>query len=115
MSTHGVSFPADAAGERSTTSVARDVVADALRAVDAVGTDAAARETAWRSRYLLHFRRLVEAGLPNAEAWHAIADAGLGAVRVAWSWPATRGDRPLASLADEPRARSSTRSRCVAG
>ena len=105
MTTHGVSFPADATGERSTTSVARDVVADALRAVEPVGADAAARETAWRSRYLLHFRRLVEAGLPDADAWNAIADAGLDGVRRRMVVAADDGDRPLASLADAPARR----------
>ena len=55
-------------------------MADALRPVDPVGR-AVDGETAWRSRYLLHFRRLVEAGLPSAEAWGAIADAGLASLR----------------------------------
>ena len=76
------------------------MVADALRAVDPVGADAAARETAWRSRYLLHFRRLVEAGLPSPAAWHAIADAGLDGVRRRLVVAGDDGDRPLASLAD---------------
>ena len=79
--THGVSFAAQADGRRSTTTTGREVVADALRAVDPVGALGAEQETAWRSRYLLHFRRLVEAGLATPEAWLAIADAGLDAVR----------------------------------
>ncbi len=106
--THGVSFPADPDsrdGERSTTAIGRAVVADALRTVDPLGADAAARETAWRSRYLLHFRRLVEAGLPSRDAWCAIADAGLDAVRRRMVVAADDGDRPLASLADAPSAR----------
>ena len=115
VTTHGVSFPVDATGERSTTSVARDVVADALRAVDPVGADAAARETAWRSRYLLHFRRLVEAGLPSADAWHAIADAGLDA-RTPPPGRGRRRGRPPAGVPGR-RARDETarhRSRCAA-
>jgi hypothetical protein len=106
MSTHGVSFAVDETGDRSTTAVARDVVADALRAVDLVGADAAARETAWRSRYLLHFRRLVEAGLPDAGAWHAVADAGLDGVRRRMVVASDDGDLPLTSLADAPGTRS---------
>jgi hypothetical protein len=105
VTTHGVSFPADETGDRSTTALARDVVADALRAVDPVGADAAARETAWRGRYLLHFRRLVEAGLPDAAAWNAIADAGLDGVRRRMVVAADDGDRPWASLADAPATR----------
>ncbi|RYP87791.1 hypothetical protein EKO23_05245 [Nocardioides guangzhouensis] len=79
--THGVSFAARADGRRSTTATGREVVADALRAVDPVGALGAEQETAWRSRYLLHFRRLVEAGLASPDAWLSIADAGLDAVR----------------------------------
>ena len=79
--THGVSFAAQADGRRSTTTVGREVVADALRGVDPVGALGAEQETAWRSRYLLHFRRLVEAGLAGPEAWLSVADAGLDAVR----------------------------------
>ena len=77
---HGVSFAAGSDGQRPTTGTARGVVADALRAVDPVGARAVDHETAWRSRYLQHFRRLVEAGLGTPEAWWSIADAGLAAV-----------------------------------
>jgi hypothetical protein len=77
---HGVSFAVGPDGTRSTTSTGRAVVADALRAVDPVGARSAEHETAWRSRYLQHFRRLVEAGLTTPEAWCSIAEAGLAAV-----------------------------------
>ncbi|HEY5881173.1 MAG TPA: hypothetical protein VIU11_19830 [Nakamurella sp.] len=78
--TPGVAFPAAADGTRSTTSTGRDIVADALRAADPVGARAVENETAWRSRYLQHFRRLVEAGVDTPAAWLTIADAGLAAV-----------------------------------
>jgi hypothetical protein len=87
VTTHGVLFPETAHGERPTTAVAREVVADALRSVDPVGADAAERETAWRGRYLLHFRRLVEAGLPTPDAWCA-TDPGSG------SWARWRSAGP---------------------
>jgi hypothetical protein len=74
---HGLVFPSDADGRRSTTAAGRAVVADALRAADPVGARAADRETAWRSGYLLHFRRLVEAGLGSPEDAVGIARAGL--------------------------------------
>ena len=77
---HGVSFVVGPGGDRSTTSTGRGVVADALGAVDPVGARSVEHETAWRSRYLHHFRRLVEAGLGTPEAWWSIADAGLVAV-----------------------------------
>ena len=35
------------------------------------------RATDWRSDYLAHFRRLVEAGLPDPKSWLAVAESGL--------------------------------------
>ena len=78
---HGISFPTAADGSRPTSQVAREVVADALRPVDPLGARAAEQETAWRSRYLLHFRRLVEAGPGDARGVAAGRGAGLDAVR----------------------------------
>ncbi|WP_457205384.1 hypothetical protein [Nocardioides sp. P5_C9_2] len=98
--THGVSFPADADGRRSTTRAGRAVVADALRPVDPVGALGAEQETAWRSGYVLHFRRLVEAGIATPDAWNSIAEAGLDAVRRTLVVTAPDGsEHPLDSLA----------------
>jgi hypothetical protein len=76
----GVVFPADAEGRRSTGALGRAVVADALRQVDPVGAIGAEREATWRSGYLGHFRRLVEAGLGSPEAALAVAAGGLDAL-----------------------------------
>jgi hypothetical protein len=76
----GVVFPADADGKRSTSSVGRAAVADALRSTDPTGARAAEQETNWRSGYLEHFRRLVEAGLASPEAAYAVASEGLDAL-----------------------------------
>ncbi|MFC4783937.1 hypothetical protein ACT8ZV_05650 [Nocardioides sp. MAHUQ-72] len=105
--THGVAFPAQPDGRRSTTAVGRGVVADALRAVDPVGARAVEHETSWRSRYPLHFRRLVEAGLADPGAWLAIADAGLASVhrRMVVVGEDDR-EAPLSSLADAAAARA---------
>jgi hypothetical protein len=65
---------------RSTSALGRAVVADALRRVDPVGARAAEAETAWRQGYLVHFRRLVEAGLLSADAAGSIARDGLDAL-----------------------------------
>ncbi|KRF37627.1 hypothetical protein [Nocardioides sp. Soil805] len=98
--THGVSFPADSDGRRSTTRAGRAVVAAALRPVDPVGALGAEQETAWRSGYVLHFRRLVEAGIATPEAWTTIAEAGLEAVRRTLVVVAPDGtEQPLDSLA----------------
>jgi hypothetical protein len=73
----GLVFPADGEGRRSTSSVGRSVVADALRSVDPTGARAAEQATGWRTDYLVHFRRLVEAGLASPEAAVSVAEGGL--------------------------------------
>ena len=73
----GLVFPADAEGRRSTSSVGRAVVADALRSSDPTGARAAEQATHWRTDYLVHFRRLVEAGLASPDAAVAVAEDGL--------------------------------------
>jgi len=78
---HGVAFPADEHGRRSTSDLGRAVVADALRAVDPTGAMAAEREAGWRAGYLTHHRRLVEAGLSGPTAATSIARAGLSSLR----------------------------------
>ncbi len=95
----GVVFPtADTAdGRRSTTALGRAVVADALRRADPVGSASAARETNWRQGYLPHFRRLIEAGLPGAEAAHSIARDGLASLHERMRWVGPSGEGPLAT------------------
>ena len=56
-------------GRRSTSAVGRAVLAAALRPVDERGAAAVEQATAWRSDYPAHFRRLVEAGLPDPKSW----------------------------------------------
>jgi hypothetical protein len=77
----GVVFPVTGdGGARSTSALGRAVVAGALRATDPVGARSAEHETNWRSGYLPHFRRLVEAGLTSAEAARRIAADGLASL-----------------------------------
>ncbi|MGH3212578.1 MAG: hypothetical protein ACRDNO_32915 [Trebonia sp.] len=78
--TEGVVFPLSSDGRRSTSALGRAVVADALRPVDPVGALGAEQETNWRSGYLAHFRRLVEAGLPSKAAALSVARDGLGSL-----------------------------------
>jgi hypothetical protein len=66
---------------RSTSALGRSVVADALRSVDPIGSRAAETETNWRRGYVDHFRRLLEAGLPSADAALRIATDGLDSLR----------------------------------
>ena len=103
QSQRGVVFPLDpAAGRRSTTATGRAVVADALRATDAVGAASAERETNWRQGYLPHFRRLVEAGLVSDAAAVAIARDGLASLHERMRWAAQDGDQPLESAFTQP-------------
>jgi len=76
----GVVIARSSEGRRSSTVLGRAVVVAALRGVDPVGAAAAERETNWRSWYVGHLRRLVEAGLPTRGAALAIAAEGLQAV-----------------------------------
>jgi hypothetical protein len=77
----GTDFPVADDGRRSTSALGRAVIADALRGTDAVGALGAEQETNWRSGYLTHFRRVIEAGLPSRQAALAIAADGLGSLR----------------------------------
>jgi hypothetical protein len=75
-----VAFPVSADGRRSTSALGRDVVADALRRVDAAASGAAERETGWRTGYLAHFRGLIEAGLGSRQAAISVAQDGLASL-----------------------------------
>ena len=96
---HGIVFPWTE-GRRSTTATGRAVVAEALRAADPVGADSAERETNWRQGYLPHFRRLVEAGLPSAEAATGIARAGLASLHERMRVVVDGSDEPVAAALD---------------
>lgn len=99
----GVVFPVSGGdGHRSTAAVGRAVVADALRGTDPVGARAAEHETNWRSGYLLHFRRLVEAGLISADAGRTIAAEGLASLHERMRvQPPGGAEVPLAGALDE--------------
>ena len=100
---HGLVFPSDDEGRRSTSSVGRSVVADALREVDPTGARAAEHETAWRSGYLVHFRRLLEAGLASPEAALAVARHGLDSLHQRMRVVAQDGEVPLADWPTDAR------------
>src|ERR1700677_1411892 len=76
----GVIFPVSADGRRSSTSLGRAVVADALGRVDPAAALDAGRETDWRAGYPVHFRRLIEAGLASRQAAVTVARDGLESV-----------------------------------
>jgi hypothetical protein len=81
-------------GARSTSALGRSVVADALRAVDPVGARGAESETDWRNGYLVHFRRLVEAGLLGPDAAVRIARDGLAALHDRMRYDGGDGEVP---------------------
>ncbi|GIF62864.1 hypothetical protein Ais01nite_08990 [Asanoa ishikariensis] len=99
----GVIFPPTASGTGLTSSLGRAVVGDALRAVDPIGAAAAQRETDWRRGYLMHFRRLVEAGLGSGEAARQIAAGGLASVHERMRFRTAEGTvEPLAAAFTGP-------------
>ena len=104
----GVVFPAAPDGRRSTATVGRAVVADALRPVDPPGALAAEQETNWRAGYVPHVRRTVEAGLASPQAALQIAAAGLDAVHARMRVAGPDGDAALASLCTAAAARALT-------
>jgi hypothetical protein len=73
----GVVFPASADGRRSTSALGRAVVAEALAQVDPAGSHGAEHEANWRTGYLAHFRRLIEAGLASRQDAVSVARDGL--------------------------------------
>ena len=99
----GVVFPVSADGRRSTSALGRAVVADALRPVEPASAAGAEREQNWRSGYLTHFRRLVEAGLASRAAALSISQAGLGSLhaRMRVTGPAA-AETGLAALRSAP-------------
>lgn len=97
----GVVFPSTD-GTRSTSALGRAVVADALRDADPVGARGAEQETNWRSGYVLHFRRLVEAGLTSPSAARGIASAGLASVHDRMRMIVDADEVSLAEALDRP-------------
>jgi hypothetical protein len=83
--------------------VGRAVVADALRRVDPVGALDAERDTNWRTGYVVHFRRLIEAGLTSRDAAVSVARDGLESVhRRMRVVPAGGGETGLDTLLSAP-------------
>lgn len=111
----GVVFPL-VDGRRSTTATGRAVFADALRRVDPVGAAAAERETSWRHGYPLHARRLLEAGLSDAESAHRIAADGLASVHGRLRWQDRDGEETeLGSVLETEPARGDLATHVVEG
>jgi hypothetical protein len=94
----GVEFPSSD-GTRSTSAFGRAVVSAALEPVDPVGARSARAATNWRTDYVAHFRRLIEAGIDNPEGARASAAAGLSAALEHLRWSA-HTDNP--DQADNP-------------
>jgi hypothetical protein len=103
----GVVFPASSDGRRSTSALGAGVVADALRQVDKAGAVGAEHEGNWRSGYLAHFRRLVEAGLTSKDAALSVARDGLDSLhRRMRVLPADGAETGLDTLLSSPAQRS---------
>ncbi len=77
---NGIVFPLDKKGKRSTTVFGKQIVAAALRPVDAALADSVLREKNWRKEYRDYFVNMTALSLESAENAHTIARAGLDAV-----------------------------------
>jgi hypothetical protein len=86
--------------------VGRAVAADALRQVDPAGALAAEQDTNWRKGYLVHFRRLVEAGLASKDAAVSVARGGLDSVHRQMRVVDHGEETELGSLLSAPAQRS---------
>jgi hypothetical protein len=104
----GVEFPVAAAGWRSTSALGRGVIADALRRTDPAGALGAEQETNWRTGYLTHFRRVIEAGLTSRKAALSIAADGLAAVHGRMRVGLADGEHELAALLTAPARKTIT-------
>ena len=80
-SSTGVQIPADPDGSRSTGRLARQVVADALAAVDPAAAERVHRIKDWRKGYIGPFTDLVSVGMDDPAAWNAIARSGLDSLQ----------------------------------
>jgi hypothetical protein len=94
MSDQGVQF-VEAGGRRSSSTTARDVLAAAVRPVDAELADRIEAEQAWRKTYAGHLRRLTEVSASTADAGHLIARTGLDALHSRFELVRDGESRPL--------------------
>jgi hypothetical protein len=102
-------------GARSTSALGRSVVADALRAIDPVGARGAEAETDWRDGYLVHFRRLIEAGLLGADAARTIARDGLASLYERMRYDAGGGEMAIGAACGLEPAGAPLRTETVKG
>lgn len=77
----GIQFPPDAAGQRSSSTVGRGILAAALGTLDGAAAARCLAERDWRHAYPQHLRRLVEA---QAAAPQRSVDACRAGLRAAW-------------------------------
>src|SRR4051812_45202136 len=96
----GVLFPTTPDGSRSTTSLGRAVIADAVRRSAPEVAAAAESEKDWRQGYLAHLRRTVEAGVPTAGDALAIATDGLASLHERFVFARDGGQSDLAAALD---------------
>jgi len=90
-------------GRQSSSAAGRAIVSRALDEVDEAGALAVRQEKDWRSNYLVHYRRLLEAGLGSSQDWLSLAVAGLAELDEQLVEVTPAGEqRPLAGLLKEP-------------
>lgn len=91
---NGVVFPV-VEGRRSTSATGRDVVADALRPLDADLAEAVAGRDAWHTTYIASLRDLTRAETTTEDAAVTVARAGLASVHRRFRFHLDGEDLPL--------------------
>lgn len=79
--TTGVQIPQDPTGSRSTGTLAKNVLADALATVDGSAAERIHRIKDWRKGYIAPFTELVSVGVDSAENWDGVARTALDSLQ----------------------------------
>lgn len=97
----GVHFPADAeSGKRSTGSLARDVVAEALSSVDPRARERVERSKEWRKDYITPFVEMVSCGVHDDSAYRTVSSTALHTLQSRMVCVTPDGEIPMTRYLD---------------
>lgn len=99
----GVEFPADASGRRSTGSLARDVVAEALSSIDPNARRRMDASKNWRKDYVSPFVEMVACGVNNDSAYRTVSSTALHTLQSRMVGITGRGEIPMKDYLSEVR------------
>lgn len=100
----GVEFPADASGKRSTGSLARDVVAEALSSIDPNARRRMDASKNWRKDYVSPFVEMVACGVHNDSAYLTVSSTALHTLQSRMVAITDHGELPMKDFLSSARA-----------